>query len=100
MAPRVPPTQPGGQQARGFNISKLSWPWPRKLNSRFAAARLCLSQRGLSEQLHDLEREFGVRLFRRTVAAPGNTAGPRWRDTMPTLIFGQGIPPVGPKEPH
>ncbi len=44
-----------------------------ELNFRLAAARPCLSQPGLSEQLQDLERELGVRLFSGTAAALGNT---------------------------
>lgn len=43
-----------------------------ELNFRLAAARLCLSQLGLSEQLHDLERELGVRSSG-TATALGNT---------------------------
>ena len=34
-----------------------------ELNFGLAAARPCLSQPVLSEQLQDLERELGVRLF-------------------------------------
>jgi hypothetical protein len=46
-------------------------------NFRLAAARLCLSQPGLSEQLQELEGELGVRSFSGTATAIGNTEAGR-----------------------